>query len=243
VAGPAIEAARPFRSWLRHHAKIEAVVSAHRSRQAARVRYRPSSSGQSAPTAWLLWSQTRSAVDDRRTGAPDSEPRDRLLARRLEPEAAGAPPWPVRGSPSSSDATLPRPTSNALPIPRRSSRAVSAVAGDCSWAKAIARHAPRAEGGEHASGGWVNADRGETRGYAAVRQIATSGFTRTHKQSAAVRIGSPVQRVGNGPAALARGGRVCWAWRTRRSTRPCRPNMPPPRPPLLRDGSNSPGTR
>jgi len=90
-AGPAIEAARPFRSWFRDHAEIEAVVSAHPSRQAADVRFRSPANGQSSPTAWLLWSSSMSAVDDRHRSAPDSEPRGRLLLRRLEPEAAGAP--------------------------------------------------------------------------------------------------------------------------------------------------------
>ena len=37
-AGPAIQAARPFRSSLRDHAEIEATVSAHPSRRAADVR-------------------------------------------------------------------------------------------------------------------------------------------------------------------------------------------------------------
>jgi hypothetical protein len=55
------------------------------------VRTRSSSSGQSAPTAWLLWWPSRRAVDDTRwTHAIKSRARGRLLLRRLEPEAAGA---------------------------------------------------------------------------------------------------------------------------------------------------------
>jgi hypothetical protein len=59
---------------------------------AACVRFQSSSSGQSAPNGWLLWSPSRSAVDD----LPDtrdqirSRVRGRVLLRRLEPEAAGA---------------------------------------------------------------------------------------------------------------------------------------------------------
>jgi hypothetical protein len=66
-------------------------VVSRSSSVAASVRFRSSSSGQSAPTAWLLWWPSRSAVDDTRwTHAIKSRARGRLLLRRLEPEAAGA---------------------------------------------------------------------------------------------------------------------------------------------------------
>ncbi len=66
------------------------------------VRYRSSSSGQSAPTAWLLWWPSRSAVDD----PPDT--RDQISSPRSAPASSartgsgGPVPWPVRSCPSSS---------------------------------------------------------------------------------------------------------------------------------------------
>jgi hypothetical protein len=70
------------------------------------VRYRSSWTGQSAPTAWLVWWPSRSAVDD----PPDT--RDQISSPRAAPAPSartgigGGVPWTVRGCPSSSNSTL-----------------------------------------------------------------------------------------------------------------------------------------
>ena len=89
-------------------------VAGSRADVTACVRDRSSSSGQSTPSAWLLWSPSRSAVDDPPvTHTIRSRARGRLLLRRREPEAEGVLPWcavssPVRLRPSSTSCSTER---------------------------------------------------------------------------------------------------------------------------------------